>query len=236
MRKEQTYELAQTYIRFDFKADEEFKIALEKYLLYKGKLYAKELFDKDLVSDEFYFIVETEEGSLKSRLKIFGTAVLTGLITYGEIRSSIDQLIQDARDISNHIVSDVANEQNIDPNSIVRVEKRLGVPGQLKRLFNDIDNLNRNRNNLTEQQQTDLINRISNRYRKLIGILDQPTIEQIEFQFREQNINYITQPNQLPIPNDDENNFQTLMAIREDELFLIGENEIEEEPNLPPPN
>jgi len=87
MNKENTYELGQTYIRFDFKANEEFKFALEKYLLYKGKVYAKEFFHKEFVFDEFYFVVETEEGSLKSRLKIFGKIAVGALIAYGGIRT-----------------------------------------------------------------------------------------------------------------------------------------------------
>jgi hypothetical protein len=237
MRKEFTYELAQSYIRFDFKANDEFKTALEEYLLHKGKEYAKDFFNKDLVINEFFFTVETEDGSLKSRLKIFGTLLIGGLISYGGIRTGIDYLIQDARAITNHIVTDIANEPNIDPNSIGRVERRLGVPGQLKRLFQDIDNLNSNRNNLTETEQTALINKISSSYRNLINILDQPIIEQIQLEFREQEILYITEQNQLPLPNDDFD-FPRLTAIREEDegIFLIGEGEIDGEIKLPKPN
>lgn len=235
MNKENTYELAQTYIRFDFKANDEFKIALEKYLLYKGKVYANEFFQKELVYEQFYFTVETEEGSLKSRLKIYGKIVIGALIAYGGIRTGVDYLIQDARKITNHIVEDIANEPNINPNAIGRVERRLGVPGQLNRLLNDIDNLNNNRNNLSERQQADLINKISNRYRHLLEFLDQPTIERIQLEFREQNINFINEQNQLPLPNEN-NEIYNLRAIREDDLYLIGEKDIEVEPKLPPPN
>ncbi|MCD8413639.1 hypothetical protein [Tenacibaculum finnmarkense] len=240
MTKENTYELGQTYIRFDFTANEEFKIALEKYLLYKGKIYAKEFFNKEFAFDEFYFVVETEEGSLKSRLKIFGQITIGALIAYGGIRTGVDYLIQDSKRITNHIVQDISNEPNINPNSIGRVERRLGVPGKLKRLYDDIHNLENNRDNLTEQDQTNIINRISNRYDNLISELDQPIIEQIQNDLEQKNfypqIQEFREQNQLPI-SDDEYNFPRLIAIREDnETLFIGEDEIDGEPNLPQPN
>jgi len=246
MNKENTYELGQTYIRFDFKANEEFKTALEKYLLHKGKIYAKEFFHKELVFDEFYFVVETEEGSLKSRLKIFGKIAVGALIAYGGIRTGVDYLIQDTRRITNHIVEDLANEPNINPNSIGRVERRLGVPGKLKRLYDDIQYLENNRENLTEQDQRNLLNRISNRYDNLINELDQPVIEQMQVDLEQKNfypqIQQLREQNQLPI-SDDEYRLPQLNAIREDdeyevrnETLLIGEDEIDGEPNLPRPN
>ncbi len=246
MNKENTYELGQSYIRFDFKANEEFKTALEKYLLYKAKIYAKEFFHKELVFDEFYFVVETEEGSLKSRLKIYGKIVIGALIAYGGIRTGVDYLIQDSRRITNHIVEDIANEPNINPNSIGRVERRLGVPGKLKRLYDDIQHLENNRENLTEQEQRNIIKRISNRYDNLINELDQPVIEQIQNDLQQKNfysqIQQLWEQNQIPI-SDDEYRLPLLNAIREDddyevrnEALLIGEDEIDGEPDLPSPN
>lgn len=246
MNKDETYELGQSYIRFDFKANEEFKIALEKYLLYKGKVYAKELYHKELVFDEFYFIVETEDGSLKSRLKIYGKIAIGTLIAYGGIRTGIDYLIQDTRRITNHIVEDISNEPNINPNSIGRVERRLGVPGKLKRLYDDIQYLENNRENLTEEDQRNIINRISNRYDNLISELDEPVIGQIQNDIEQKNFypefRELREQNQLPVENEDDF-IPRIYAIREEneyeirtEQLLIGENEIDGEPNLPPPN
>lgn len=245
MGKEKIYELGQSYIRFNFKASDEFKIALEKYLLYKGRVYTRDFFHKDLVFDEFYFAVETEDGSLKARLRFFGKIAIGSIVAFGGIRSGVDYLIQDSRRITNHIVRDLTNEPNINPNSIGRVERRLGVPGKLKRLYNDIEHLQNNRENLTEQEQTYLINRISRRYNGLINDLDQPVNEYIENDLRERNIypqiRHFNQQNQ-PIP-ENEYNLPRLRAIRRDEeyqvvneILLIGEEEIDNESILPPPN
>lgn len=231
MEKMHTYELCQTYIRFDFKADKEFKAALEKYLLYKGKKYAKEYFHKELVFDEFYFTVETEDGSLKSRLKIYGKIVLTAVIVYGGARTGIDYLIEDARNISEHIARDIANERNIDPNSIGRVERRLGVPGQLKRLYEEIEYLSQNRDQLQENEQQQILGRISRRYEILILQLDQPEVHILQNSLQQRNIPY-----RLPAPQPDPDDLDHhLQAIREEEVKLINQEDIEEAPALPPP-
>jgi len=80
----------------------------------------------------------------------------------------------------------------------------------------------------------------------LINELDQPLIEQIQGDLEQKEfypqIQEFREQNQLPIPND-EFNLPRLIAIREDEEYelrretlLIGENEIDGEPNLPRPN
>ena len=242
MDKEQTYELGQTYIRFDFKADREFKNALKKYLLFKGKIYAHEYFPDDLVLKEFYFFVETEEGSLKSRLKIYGIILASGVIGYGELRNGLDYLIKDAQAISNHIVRDIMNEPNIDPESIGRVERRLGVPGKLKRLYDDIETLNTNTGGLLDQRQIKIVQSISRRYNELINVLDQPMIEHVQSDLRKQNVLHLIQQNQLP-NSDNQLQLPEPRAIREqneyefeDRILLIGEEKIINEPTLPPPS
>lgn len=229
--KRKIYELSQSYIRFDFKADDQFKSALEKYLLYKGKEYSKRYYNKELIVDGLYFTVELEEGSLKSRLKIFGQISILLVSGYGGLRSGIDYLIEDSQSITESIVRDIQTEQNIDPNSIGRVERRLGVPGQLKRLYQNIDKLSSRRQDLTDREQQELISKIRSQYEDLILVLDQPATDILE---RDLQINNIpTVPLELP-PRDDEYMIHRY-AIREEELRLISEDEIDEIRYLPPP-
>ena len=81
------YQLAQSYIRFDFSASDEFKKAFEKYLLYKGKVYANEFLHKEFLQGELWFEVQLEEGSLKSRLIVFGAIAYTAINGYGGFRA-----------------------------------------------------------------------------------------------------------------------------------------------------
>jgi len=229
MNKEKVYEIGQAYIRLDFKATDEFKEAFEQFLLYKGKQYAKEYYNKVLLIDGFYFTVELEDGSLKSRLKIFGQIAIGSIIAYGGIRTSIDYLIKDAQTVTEHIARDVANEPNIGNNSIGRVERRLGVPGKIKRLYNDIDNLTANRNNLTPNEQQEILDRIQRQFEELVLELDQPELQVIQQDLIQ---------NQIPLPERQDNQdlfLQRQYAIREEEIRLISENEIQQPRQLPPP-
>lgn len=227
MNKEKVYEIGQAYIRLDFKASDEFKEALEKFLLYKGKKYSKEYFKKDLFIDGFYFTVELEDGSLKSRLKIFGKIAIGVFVAYGGIRTTIDYIIKDAQMVTEHIARDLANEPNIGYNMIGRVERRLGIPGKIKRLYADIDKLRSNRNYLTTNEQQEDLNQIQRQFEELIYELDQPELQVIHQDL----IN-----NQIPLPPQKENQNLYLprqYAIREEEIRLISENEIHEPKQFP---
>ena len=202
----------------------------ERYLLYKGKQYAKEYYNKELLIDGFYFSVELEDGSLKSRLKIFGKIAIGSLIiAFGDIRTGIDYVIKDAQTVTEHIARDVANEPNIGTNRIGRVERRLGVPGKIKRLYNDIDKLRADRNNLTANEQQEILDRIQRQFEDLVFELDQPELQVIQQDL----IQY-----QIPLPDRQDNRDFFLprqYAIREEEIRLISENEIRQPLQLPPP-
>jgi len=230
MDKKETYEIGQSYIRFDFEPDEKFKIALKNYLLYRGKKYAKEIYNKEFVVDEFYFLVELDEGSLKSRLKIFGKLLIGSLLTYGGIRTGIDYVIQDSRQITEHIVQDLSNEPSISESTIGRVERRLGVPGKIKRLYKSIDRLNSERENLSPNQQQELIEYISKQYSNLVNSLAYPEQLYLEQDLREYNI-------PLQIPQDEERQFiyKEFSPALKEENELISEDEIRETTLLPPP-
>lgn len=229
MNKEKVYEIGQAYIRLDFMATDEFKEAFEKFLLYKGKQYANEFYKKELLVDGFYFSVELEDGSLKSRLKIFSKIAIGTLIAYGGIRTGIDYVIKDTQTVIEHIARDVANEPNIGYNRIGRVERRLGVPGKIKRLYNDIGRLRTDRNNLTGNEQQELLDRILGNFEELVFELDQSEIQAIQQELIQR---------QMPLPERRGHRdilFPMQYAIREDEIRLISEDEIRPPRQLPPP-
>ncbi len=229
MIKENVYEIGQAYIKLNLTATDDFKEAFEKFLLYKGKQYSKEYYHKELLVDGLFFIVELEEGSLKSRLKIFGKIVIGSLIAYGGIRTGIDYIIKDSQTVTEHIARDVGNEPNIGYDKIVRVERRLGIPGKIKRLYNDLDKLRTDRNNLTENEQIEILDRIQRNYDELVSELGVPEMQVIQQDLIQ---------NQIPVPErrpKEDFNLLKQYAIREEEIKLISENEIQEPRLLPPP-
>lgn len=109
------------------------------------------------------------------------------------------------------------------------MERRLGAPGRIKRLYSDIERLRANRKNLTENQQQELINQISRQYKHLVDELDRPEIALIADEIIE---------NEIPLQQPDENegiDFPRSYAIREKDIRLISEDEIDEIERLPSP-
>lgn len=241
------YQICQCYIHFDFHASLEFKSALQKYLLYKGKIYTSKFLHREFLEGKLYFEVQLEEGSLKSRLEILGViagAIYASIIGYGEFREAIGYLVNDARAVSESIIQDVRQEPNIEPRSIKRAERRLGMPGKLQRLANNIDYLKNNRENLTPKQQQELTDRISGQYQQVIEELNIEEIPAIVTEARKyeisldkkadnpQNLNYpYTEDYPLAVVYQEK-----IYGIKEEEIKLVNEDEIEPFGYLPPPN
>lgn len=229
MSEAKIYELGQSYIHLDIKADEEFKDAFREFLLYWGKTYAKEYYKKELLEGDLFFSVEFEDGSLKSRLKFFGNLAITGLIAYGSFRTGIDYVVKDSRNITEHIVEAISNNSDMG-DKILRVERRLGVPGKIKRIYKDIDNLNNNRHNLTENQQQEILGRIQKGFDELLGELDSPEIDEMKRDFNLYQIPIQPQsPNQIPESQNSETfYFPRQYMIRPKDTELVNEKDIQE--------
>ncbi|PID27003.1 MAG: hypothetical protein CR982_07445 [Candidatus Cloacimonadota bacterium] len=225
MIKESVYEIGQAYIKLDIKANQEFKKVFEKDLLYYGKKYAKKYYNKEYLRNDLYFSVEFEDGSLKSRLKIFSNLsliIIAGIGGYGNIRTGIDYIIKDSQSITENIVKAISRDLSLG-DRIQRVERRLGVPGKIKRFFDDIEKFKQNRDVLNENEKQDLIDKIYKKFKELIVELDKSGIETIEKELIKNN---------LPIPskNEKENIYlPEQFAIRENRKELISENEIDDQ-------
>jgi hypothetical protein len=74
-----------------------------------------------------------EVGSTRTWVTI--SALVGALLFYGNLRQSIDYLIKDADMVSRLIQPKVASTIGLQSSSPKRHERRLGVPGELKRLF-----------------------------------------------------------------------------------------------------
>jgi hypothetical protein len=73
-----------------------------------------------------------EAGSTRTWVTI--GAVLAALNSYGNLRQSIDYLVKDARSVGQVILSESPHSLGVDEHAAGQ-QKRLGVPGQLRRLF-----------------------------------------------------------------------------------------------------
>lgn len=154
-REIELYKIGETYIKFDFEFSEFNKSKVkEAYLSQVGAL-SKEYLRNEKV---FKISIEYEKGSLKTRIVIWASAIYMGIANYGSFRAGLREVINDVKHFSEVVIDRIDDDPRIDQNDIIRTEKRLGLPGRLKELYNRIDAYERNLNQLSNaQQQTELI-------------------------------------------------------------------------------
>lgn len=154
-REIELYKIGETYIKFDFEFSEFNKSKVkEAYLSQVGAL-SKEYLRNEKV---FKISIEYEKGSLKTRIVIWASAIYMGIANYGSFRAGLREVINDVKHFSEVVIDRIDDGPRIDQNDIIRTEKRLGLPGRLKELYNRIDAYERNLNQLSNaQQQTELI-------------------------------------------------------------------------------
>ncbi|OOE37404.1 hypothetical protein BZG00_15620 [Salinivibrio kushneri] len=139
--------LSETYIHLDINLDEIGKSRLKEYLSNKAPLYAEGIYSQDLE-----FAVFVEDGSLKVWLATAGI-IYAGVAGYGSFRSGIDYLVKDARAISEKVFEDV-KQSGVPQDRVINFQRRLGVPGQIKRVLAETRKLERESSNLTEEERS----------------------------------------------------------------------------------
>lgn len=137
--------IAETYIHLDLDRDDDFLSsfleAARAYLYHRGKEFAREAFH-DPFARELIVTARTQDGSFKAWVTAATAALYFGISNYGNFRTGIDYIVTDARKFSEYIISDFRGETHVPDDKVIRLERRLGVPGQIKRLFKRIDQLN----------------------------------------------------------------------------------------------
>lgn len=130
--------IAETYIHLKLDATDELRIKVKDFLYRRGNALAKEVFPADVTVS-----ATVEDGSIKARLTVMGVIYLifSGISNYGSFRSGIDHIVKDAKRFSHYVISDFVKETAVSHDKVIRLEKRLGVPGMIQRLFKRIDRL-----------------------------------------------------------------------------------------------
>lgn len=85
----------------------------------------------------------SDEGSVKSRITIFGTLILAlqGIKDYKDFREGVTLLASDVERVAQVAVTETLFALKARNNDIVRIEVRLGVVGQLRRTISEIDRI-----------------------------------------------------------------------------------------------
>lgn len=87
--------------------------------------------------------IEFEEGSLKTRITIFGTLALLmqGISNYPDFREGVSLLYSDSKRLAEYIVSEVQFYSKSKHEDVIQLEARTGVVGSLHKVISLIDQI-----------------------------------------------------------------------------------------------
>lgn len=138
--------IGETYLKFDFEYNEANKERVrEAYMLQIDKIGREFLNNREF----FKISIEFDQGSLKARIVVWGTILYFGIADYGSFRGGLREIINDVLWFSENVIELIDDGPNISQNDIIRTEKRTGLTGRIKELYDKIDRLERNVNKMS---------------------------------------------------------------------------------------
>lgn len=161
--------------------NEELKVELEKYLSTVGREVIEREYNHEYFDNDFSFQIEIEEGSIKVRFRWLGNIAFTVFVAYGGLRTTVDYMVKDAQRVTEVIVENLNDSVNIEREKIVRVERRLGTPGRIQRVFKKIDKLKKN-DGLSDSEKSLLIGELHRELLELVDDLDSIEMQMIELE------------------------------------------------------
>lgn len=129
--------IAETYIHIKDGPRGLSKEKARRYLEQHALVWAEQQFKHSVIVK-----VRVEEGSLKVWVLVGGLALFNLIANYGSFRSGIDHLVADSRAFSSSVIEHIKEDENVSEEAVLRTEKRLGVPGKIKRFLKSLDKLN----------------------------------------------------------------------------------------------
>lgn len=167
-RKLELIKVGETYLKFDFEYNKSNQDRIkEAYLTQVAQLEIEILKNRE----SFKISIEFDEGSLKTRIVIWGTAIYLGIANYGSFRAGVREIINDVRWFSDNVIERIDDGPTINANDIIRTEKRTGLPGRIQEVYDRIDRLERNLDNLSNNQIQAEWQKIKQEVSNLVAIL-----------------------------------------------------------------
>ncbi len=166
-QKPRLIKVGETYLKFDFEYNKLNQDRVkEAYLSQIDQVSSEILKDKEF----FKISIEYDQGSLKTKIVIWGTAIL-GIANYGSFRAGVREIINDVNTFSDFVIKRIGDGPSINQNDIIRTERRTGLIGRIQELYNKIDRLERNINNLSNNQIQSELQQIKQEISNLIAVL-----------------------------------------------------------------
>jgi hypothetical protein len=166
-RRSRAKGIAETYIHIKDVPESLTKQKAREYLLTHIGIWAEQSF-----KNEVKILISIEDGSLIARVRVGGQTLVCMLALYGSIRAGIDYLVDDAWSFSDTVIEHFVQDEQIPEQSIVRAERRLGVPGKIQRFYKRLDKLNSD--NYSHNQRQDEIEYLQDEFISIIELLEAP--------------------------------------------------------------
>jgi hypothetical protein len=166
-RRSRAKGIAETYIHIKDVPESLTKEKVREYLLTHVGIWAERSFKYEVKIQ-----ISIEDGSLIARVRVGGQTLVAMLALYGGIRAGIDYLVDDAWAFSDTVIEHFVQDEHIPDQSIVRAERRLGVPGKIQRFYKRLDKLNSDEYNHNQRQEE--IEYLQDEFISIIELLEAP--------------------------------------------------------------
>jgi hypothetical protein len=163
------YKISETYIKLNIEYNIDNRRKIRSVL---SRIAEKEILELKY-KDDFIYYIEFDKGSLKSRVIIYGSLIIQGIIFYGELRQGLSQIYADLQTVSERVIENAKGEDNLIDNNIIRTERRTGLIGRLKRTIDRIDFLQSNLNDLGNNQVQNELALLRQNLANILELLDQ---------------------------------------------------------------
>jgi len=154
------------YIAIDFHEPylgEEFFYKLEFSILSSiRELRTSREFSNSLLNRDLDCYALSEEGSLKNWLVGVGAALYIGIGEYGDFRSGLNQLAEDADMLRNVTRKEILRNTNTDIDNVLQMQDN-GVINSITVIYNELDWLERNYFNISPNEMQQKIKSIKNK-------------------------------------------------------------------------
>ncbi len=157
--------IAETYIHLKYEsnslAERNIRLFLEEHVHSLAEKHFK---------SEVFLEVTIEDGSIIAKVKAGAPSLLVALAFYGDIRSGIDYLVDDAYQFSDSIVEQIKQENYVPDQAIIRAERRLGVPGKIQRFYKKLDKVNSQ--DYSSNQRQEIIDELKGELLSIVELLE----------------------------------------------------------------
>lgn len=225
--------LAETYLKIKQEYNEENIISIrnslvraaEEELTLNRRIRRIDSFtnDNDAIGDDskrpydsnITCVISIEEGSIKGRVTFFGVLafIYHGIGSYGDFRSGLAQLKEDAVETSENIINRTKADNSVVNENIERSERRTGIVGRLSRTLDRMDLLQNQLPALSNEQVQEELIRLRQDLANIIQLL--PAEERNAIL---EALPPVTK-NNLPQPNPEEmEHFRNLYALKPEDL------------------